>query len=49
MTRGACTSYWEGGLGCRNKVKMNRYCVIDGQAHMQGFHAHTQAWHVYTI
>ncbi|XP_062317587.1 uncharacterized protein si:dkey-24l11.2 [Osmerus eperlanus] len=24
MTRGACTSYWEGGLGCRNKIKMNR-------------------------
>lgn len=24
MTRGACTSYWEGGLGCRSKVRMNR-------------------------
>ncbi|XP_047195701.1 uncharacterized protein si:dkey-24l11.2 [Hippoglossus stenolepis] len=24
MTRGTRTSYWEGGLGCRNKVKMNR-------------------------
>ncbi|XP_051238178.1 uncharacterized protein si:dkey-24l11.2 isoform X1 [Dicentrarchus labrax] len=24
MTRGARTSHWEGGLGCRNKVKMNR-------------------------
>ncbi|XP_056138013.1 uncharacterized protein si:dkey-24l11.2 [Lampris incognitus] len=24
LTRGANTSYWEGGLGCRNKLKMNR-------------------------
>ncbi|XP_029378922.1 uncharacterized protein LOC115056542 [Echeneis naucrates] len=24
MTRGAFHSHWEGGLGCRNKVKMNR-------------------------
>ncbi|XP_029992572.1 uncharacterized protein LOC115421051 [Sphaeramia orbicularis] len=24
MTRGARTSHWEGGLGCRNKVKMSR-------------------------
>ncbi|XP_061578626.1 uncharacterized protein si:dkey-24l11.2 [Cololabis saira] len=24
MTRGARTSHWEGGLGCRNKSKMNR-------------------------
>ncbi|TRY58311.1 hypothetical protein DNTS_031068 [Danionella cerebrum] len=24
MTRGAFTSYWEGGQGCRNKIKMNR-------------------------
>ncbi|TKS73450.1 hypothetical protein D9C73_007529 [Collichthys lucidus] len=24
MTRGARTSHWEGGLGCRNKIKMNR-------------------------
>ncbi|XP_071771683.1 uncharacterized protein LOC139924521 [Centroberyx gerrardi] len=24
MTRGAHTSHWEGGLGCRNKAKMNR-------------------------
>ncbi|XP_028306294.1 uncharacterized protein LOC114465467 isoform X2 [Gouania willdenowi] len=24
MTRGARTSHWEGGRGCRNKVKMNR-------------------------
>ncbi|KAM3870628.1 uncharacterized protein ACN63O_005758 [Diretmus argenteus] len=24
MTRGVRTSHWEGGLGCRNKVKMNR-------------------------
>lgn len=24
MTRGARTSHWEGGLGCRNKVKMGR-------------------------
>ncbi|XP_042352509.1 uncharacterized protein si:dkey-24l11.2 isoform X2 [Plectropomus leopardus] len=24
MTRGARTSHWEGGLGCRNKVKMAR-------------------------
>ncbi|KAI1904487.1 hypothetical protein AGOR_G00006140 [Albula goreensis] len=24
MTRGAHTSHWEGGQGCRNKVKMNR-------------------------
>ncbi|KAI3370710.1 hypothetical protein L3Q82_007267 [Scortum barcoo] len=25
MTRGTRTSYWEGGLGCRNKVKMSSY------------------------
>nr|XP_020468986.1 uncharacterized protein LOC109967613 [Monopterus albus]XP_020468992.1 uncharacterized protein LOC109967613 [Monopterus albus] len=25
MTRGTRTSHWEGGLGCRNKVKMSRY------------------------
>ncbi|CAL8355880.1 unnamed protein product [Lota lota] len=24
MTRGAHSSFWEGGLGCRNKVKMSR-------------------------
>lgn len=24
MTRGTRTNHWEGGLGCRNKVKMNR-------------------------
>ncbi|KAL6479199.1 hypothetical protein MHYP_G00126320 [Metynnis hypsauchen] len=24
MTRSTCTSHWEGGLGCRNKVKMSR-------------------------
>ncbi|XP_077373058.1 uncharacterized protein LOC144016161 isoform X2 [Festucalex cinctus] len=24
MTRGAHTSHWEGGLGCRNKIKMSR-------------------------
>ncbi|KAJ8248779.1 hypothetical protein GJAV_G00227640 [Gymnothorax javanicus] len=24
MTRGSHTSHWEGGLGCRNKAKMNR-------------------------
>ncbi|KAF7660962.1 hypothetical protein LDENG_00270780 [Lucifuga dentata] len=24
MTRGAQTSHWEGGLGCRNKIKMSR-------------------------
>ncbi|XP_068170006.1 uncharacterized protein si:dkey-24l11.2 isoform X2 [Antennarius striatus] len=24
LTRGTHTSHWEGGLGCRNKVKMNR-------------------------
>nr|XP_023673443.1 uncharacterized protein LOC111846930 [Paramormyrops kingsleyae]XP_023673450.1 uncharacterized protein LOC111846930 [Paramormyrops kingsleyae]XP_023673458.1 uncharacterized protein LOC111846930 [Paramormyrops kingsleyae]XP_023673466.1 uncharacterized protein LOC111846930 [Paramormyrops kingsleyae] len=24
MTRGSYTSHWEGGLGCRNKVKMSR-------------------------
>ncbi|XP_058502393.1 uncharacterized protein si:dkey-24l11.2 [Solea solea] len=24
LTRGARTSHWEGGLGCRSKVKMNR-------------------------
>lgn len=24
MTRGARTSHWEGGLGCRNKVKMSK-------------------------
>ncbi|XP_061679715.1 uncharacterized protein si:dkey-24l11.2 [Syngnathoides biaculeatus] len=24
MTRGAHTSHWEGGLGCRNRVKMSR-------------------------
>lgn len=30
MTRGARTSHWEGGLGCRNKVKM---CRNDRQKH----------------
>lgn len=27
MTRGTYTSHWEGGQGCRNKVKMSRYLI----------------------
>ncbi|KAK0151693.1 hypothetical protein N1851_006999 [Merluccius polli] len=27
MTRGAHSSHWEGGLGCRSKVKMSKYVI----------------------
>lgn len=28
MTKGIYTSHWEGGLGCRNKIKMSRYMLF---------------------